>query len=269
MNEAPWIGYSILACLDQMHEFIYAVDSESSDGTWDLLTDLKAKEAGEKLKFFRFPHFDTRDTKAYNASFKACIDKMTGESAMFLHPDQIILNPEVILGINADSALAWFIRLTSYVGDLQTIITEGRTDAWKNIHRNKFGLHYAGAYGSQNEDFYHSDITGKSYRFYGFDFNKYPFAVGDSGIKANHYCEVKPYERRLEKMIRCLRTQNPEMDSQQLQELAECHPRVSLKPDDRWGRFRVSPSPDPIPDVILKNKERFESYAEEGACLSR
>jgi glycosyltransferase involved in cell wall biosynthesis len=204
LNEVQFVGYSIMSCLEQVHEFIYSVDSESSDGTRELLEHIKNKYAHEKLRIIEYPHFETTDTKAYNGSFQVCLDSMRGEIAYFLHPDQIVTNPEEIPNINT-SPLALWTTLTSYAGDLTHVISEGRCDRWKNMHKNLLGLHYAGAYGSTNEDFYHSYITGKSYKFHGTNFNQYPFEVRDSGIKANHYCEVKPHQRRLEKMIRCLK----------------------------------------------------------------
>ena len=263
LNEAPWIGYSILAALPYMHEFIYAVDEKSNDGTGELLFHVKQKYAHEKLRILRHPTFHPLDTRAYNEAFQVCIDKATGDACMFLHPDMVITNPHAI--DDMPSALAWTTTVTSYAGDFQTIITKGRCDQWKNIHARKFGLTYLGGYGSHNEDFYHTDITGKSLKHYGTEFSRYPFHVANSGIKINHYCELKDYSRRLEKMKSCLRTQNPLATDEWINERATQHPRVSLEPSStRFGTFEFTKSEDiKIPDVITKYKSEFESFIKE------
>ena len=154
--------------------------------------------------------------------------------------------------------------MTSYAGDMTTVISKGRSNRWKNIHAKKFGVHYFGAYGSQNEDFYHSDITGKSYKHYGTDFKKYPFLVEDSGIHINHYCELKSYKRRLEKMKLCLKTLAPNASEQGIRESAVNHPRVTLEAScDLFGQFVFEKSKTPVPEVFAKYGEEFNAFSKE------
>lgn len=262
LNENPWIGYSIMAALPYVHEFIYALDEKSEDGTRDLLFHIKEKYAHEKLLIIdKYPNFHPSDMKAYNKSFNDCIDQSTGNAVWFLHPDMIVTDgPDDI----DDRAMAWWVQMTSYAGDLKTVITKGRTDKWKNIHRKTMGLHYFGGYGSQNEDFYHSDITGTSYKHYGPEFSKYPFQIMDSGVKVNHYCELKDYHRRFEKMKICLKTLYPTFPEERITELATQHPRVTLEDSSKqFGAFEFSESKEPVPVIFEKYKTEFNQFVRE------
>lgn len=263
LNEVEFIGYSIMSCLNYVHEFIYSLDENSSDGTRELLHYIKEKYAHEKLVILDQPTFHPSDRVDYNRAFNDGIARMTGDAAWFLHPDMIVTNPEVIVD-DWTNSMAWWINITSYSGDLETEITKGRSNKWKNIHMKKFGLHYYGEYGSQNEDFYHSEITGKSYRHYAEEFTKYPFKVSDSGIYVNHYCELKDYARRLEKMKLCLKTQHPTFTDELIEDLAIQHPRVTLEEGaERFGTFRFEKTKKPIPDVFAKYKEEFSAFKKE------
>lgn len=249
-----------MAALPFVHQFIYALDEKSDDGTRELLNHIKKHYAYEKLIVFDHPTFHPSDQEAYNGAFNACIDKSTGDAMWFLHPDMIVTKGAGL----EEGPLAWWTNITSFAGDLQTQITKGRTSKWKNIHANKFNLRYFGGYGSVNEDFYHTDITGHSYRHYGEEFSLYPFEVKDSGISINHYCEVKEYKRRYEKMKLCLRTQHPEFDDSRIEELAVQHPRVTLEPSGSFfGRFEFKESTQDIPDVFKKYKAEFEAFSKE------
>ena len=265
-NEVQFIGYSILAALPYVHEIIYTC-APSSDGTDELLAHIKAKYAGDKLKLFYSMEpgelgeaggnfdFNPHDMKAYNAAFNYAIGKATGDACFFLHPDMIVTQWKPLEG----RALAWYTNIASYARDFNTVITKGRTDKWKNIHQKKLGLHYYGAYGSQNEDFYHSDITGKSYKHYGSDFSKYPFQVADSGIHVNHYCELKPYGRRLEKMKTCLKTLGAA--DEWIEDNAANHPRVSLEDSSKvFGEFAFEKSEEPIPHVFERYEKEFSQF---------
>jgi glycosyltransferase involved in cell wall biosynthesis len=257
LNEAPWIGYSIMAALDHMHEFIYALDEGSNDGTRELLLHIKDKYAKEKLRIIQTPNFHPHDMSAYNRAFNVCIQEATGDAVMFLHPDMIITNPEQITKLET-GPLAWTVNMTSFAGDFSTVITKGRAAKWKNIHAKKFGIHYYGGYGSQNEDFYHADITGRSYKHYGTEFSKYPFEVKDSGLNINHYCELKPYKRRLEKMKYCLKTQYPGIGESRIEEIAVHHPRVTLESSSvQYGQFEFTRLDDQTPEVIKKYEPEF------------
>lgn len=258
LNECPWIGFSILAAFPYVHEFIYTLDEKSDDGTRELLHYIKDKYAHEKLVVLDHPHFHPHDMVAYNYSYNRCIDSMTGDAAFFLHPDMIITEAP-LNGIHPDT-LAWWTEMTSYAGDFNTVITKGRCTKWKNIHAKRLGLHYYGGYGSQNEDFYHSDITGKSYKHYGTEFSKYPFQVMNSGIKISHFCENKDYQRRYEKMVLCLKTQNPNTPDKELEFIAKHHPRVTLK--DGNG-FQFETSKEPVPEVLKIYGEEFNQFKKE------
>lgn len=265
LNEVDFIGYSIMACLPNVHEFIYALDSKSCDGTRELLEHVKAKYAHEKLIVFDTPTFHPSDMERYNAAFNLCIGRATGDACWFLHPDMVVTGwpPEI-----NDKPLAFWTNITSYARDFQTVIVKGRTTRWKNIHRKIMGLHYYGGYGSQNEDFYHSDITGRSYRHYGDAFKQYPFEVADSGISVNHYCELKDYDRRLEKMKLCLKTQNPNASEAWIEDNAIHHPRVTLEDTDgRFGVFEFKETQASEPDVFRKYGPEFKPFKQE-ICLA-
>jgi glycosyltransferase involved in cell wall biosynthesis len=264
LNEVEFIGFSIMACLDQMHEFVYALDSGSNDGTRELLHHIKDKYAHEKLVILETPSFNPRDMKAYNASFNACIAKSTGDFVIFLHPDMWIENPGVIPTLSTDP-LAYWVHMRSFV-NFETEISKGRTNKWKNIHANRFGLHYSGGYGSVNEDFYHSDITGTTYKTFGTEFSRYPFEVRDSGLRIKHFCEMKGYDRRLEKMKLSIKEQRPQLTDGQVHALAIVHPRVTLRATtEQFGGFEFVPSPDPIPTVFTKYKDEFGPFKKEPA----
>lgn len=263
LNEVDFIGYSIMACLDEMHEFVYTLDTKSDDGTRELLHYIKDKYAHEKLIILDHPTFHPHDMDRYNGAFDRCIETATGDAVIFLHADQIITNPKKLLELK-DGPLAWTTNLTSYAGDFQTQITKGRAPKWKNIHSKQLGLIYRGGYGSQNEDFYHSDITGNVYSHFGEDLLQYPYEVADSQIEINHYCELKSYKRRLEKMKLCIKTQNPKIDSGWLETTAQNHPRVTLEPSSKmFGEFEFTKTDRAMPGVFEKYKAEFEAFKKE------
>ena len=264
-NEVDFIGFSIMAVLPYVHEILYGV-AKSEDGTEELLRHIQRKYAGDKLKLYFGGDdqpawdFDPLDVKAYNASFNYLIEQSTGDAVWFLHPDMIVKNPESIQS-TPEGPLAWWTTIDSYAGDLQTKITAGRASRWKHIQAKQFGVHYYGGYGSQNEDFYFKDITGNSYKHFGEDFDEYPYEVADSGIQLNHYCELKSYPRRLEKMIRCLTTLMPNADQQHIKELAANHPRVTLdQSTTRFGTFVFDKVSEPAPSVFEKYQAEFAQF---------
>jgi glycosyltransferase involved in cell wall biosynthesis len=262
-NEAQFIGYSIMAILPYIHEIIYAC-AKSTDGTDELLDYIKETHAGDKLTILRKPEydFDPHDMGAYNQSFNDCIQKADGDAVWFLHPDMIVTNPESLPNVPAGAA--WYTTLTSYAKDFKTKIAQGRALRWKNMHIKRFGLHYYGEYGSQNEDFYFGDITGEKHEHFGEAFGRYPFRVRDSGIKVNHYCELKDFSRRYEKMKTCLETLYPKSDPEAIKELALAHPRVTLeKTSDLFGNFIFAEANDPIPTIFEKHKE-YWGFQHEG-----
>lgn len=263
-NESQFIGYSIMAVLPYVHEIIYSC-APSTDGTDELLEMIKGKYAGDKLRILRKPEYDfnVHDMVAYNKAFNDCIEASTGDALWFLHPDQIVTNPEQIAEVK-EGPMAWWTNLTSYAKDYDTKITVGRATRWKNIHRKKLGLHYFGGYGSQNEDMYHKDITGSAHVHYGEEFMRYPYRVADSGIRVNHYCELKGYKRRYEKMKSCLQTLYPDAKPADIEFMATSHPRVTLDDSsDVFGKFRFEKSEEPIPEVFKKYKEEFSQFTNE------
>ena len=259
-NEADWIGYSIMACLEHVHEFVYAC-AKSSDGTDELLDHIKTRYGGDKIKILRKPEYDfnVHDMAAYNRPYNDAIEASKGKEVIFLHPDMIVTNPEKIKDI-IEGPLAYWTNLTSYAGDMQTVITKGRASKWKNIHAKRFGLKYYGAYGSECEDFYHTEITGKQYLHHGQNFRAYPFRVEDSGLKINHYCENKSYARRLEKMKSCLKNLHPTIADDAITAMAIQHPRVTLEPmgSDIFGHFEFNKTDVPVPEVFYKYKAEFD-----------
>lgn len=258
-NEADYIGYSIMAVLPYVHDIVYTC-AKSTDGTDELLDYIKTTYAGDKLKILRKPEYDfnPHDMKAYNQAYNDAINATTGDAVWFLHPDMIVLNAEKIETM--PPSLSWWTNITSFAGDHSVTITKGRATKWKNIHSKKFGLHYYGGYGSQNEDMYHRDITGSAYRHHGEDFTKYPFSVKDSGLLVNHYCEAKSYKRRYEKMKSCLKTLSPNLSDADLSDLASKHPRVTLEGTgtDIFGHFEFKKQPGVVPEVFAKYKAEFD-----------
>jgi glycosyltransferase involved in cell wall biosynthesis len=266
-NEVEFIGYSIMDSLPYVHEYIYAC-AESDDGTDELLDYIKEQYAGDKLKILRNPAYDfnPKDTRLYNAAFNDCIKEVTGEAVWFKHPDMICLNPEIIPSIDGKS-LAYWTEIKSYAKDFKTLI-QGRQTRWKNIHKNEFGLHYYGDYGSVNEDFYHSDITGDSHVFHGSEFKKYPFEVSYSGLKVNHYCELKPFKRRFEKMKSCLRNLYPEWGEGLIQEMASKHPRVTLEDTSSdFGNFSFVEEEEALPPIFKQYKGEFSQFIKEAVPI--
>lgn len=262
LNEVDFIGYCVMAALPVAHEFIYLLDEKSSDGTRELLWHLQNIHARGKIQIIDTPNFHPSDTGKYNAAFNEGIKRMTGDAAWFLHPDMIVTDyPKEGL---KEGPLAFFTHLRSFAKDLQTVYTKGRCNQWKNIHMNQYGLHYFGDYGGIVEDWYHRDITGNAHSHYQTRFDLYPFDVGDSGIYVNHYCEMKPYARRLEKMKTCLKAQYPGADEEWIEVAAAHHPRVTLEPGmGQFGTFEYAKTEDPIPDVFVKYKKEFESFKKE------
>ncbi len=263
LNEVDFIGYSIMAAMPYVHEFIYALDEKSDDGTRELLHHLIVN--GFPITIIETPTFHPSDMKAYNDSFNSCIKQMTGDCAWFLHPDMIVTEgPKESI---PEGPMAWWVQVTSYARDFGTVITKGRTDKWKNIHRKTMGLRYFGGYGSQNEDFYHSDITAISYKHYGSEFSKYPYQVSNSGIKVNHYCELKDYARRLEKMKICLRELHPDLTDDRIDQLAVQHPRVTLEQSSRqFGVFEFTETKEEVPEVFKTYGDEFKSFKKELIC---
>ena len=260
LNEAAFIGYSIMSLHPHVEEFVYAVSPKSNDGTIDILRHIAKNYGKVRLLVDSRYDFDPMDTVAYNKSFQDCIDQARGDAIWFCHPDMVTTR----WNEPPEGPLAWWTNVTSYAKDFNTVITKGRCGQWKNIHQKKFDLRYLGSYGSVNEDFYHSSITGKSLKHFGTNFSLYPYEVANSGIEVAHFCELKPYARRLEKMKLCLKTQHPNFTNDYIEELAMNHPRVTLEQSSgQFGHFEFTETREPLPDVFTKYKDEFESFQKE------
>lgn len=206
-------------------------DGNSTDGTLEIIKEAQKGKYGFKIKLFE--NKDPKDyTEDYVKMFNDCMWELDTEYAMFLHTD-MMLDPQSRIVELPKGCIAGSIQVRSFAGDPKDTIYEvfGRGTKWKNIYRLRnpnLGAHYFGAYGAQNEDTYFSEITGNEHKHYGTDFTKYPYSVEDSGIVVKHYSDVRPYERRLERMVRSMVNQG--RDEASAKELGLVHPRVTLKP---------------------------------------
>jgi hypothetical protein len=259
-NESQFIGYGVMSILPYVDEIVY-FDGGSTDGTLSLLDYIKDQYDKEnKIKVFKDNDF--KDFKQdYVRVFDECLKTCKGDYVLYVHPDMILVEPGN-LGNLDKNVLAYTVGMRSFAGeDMDLEITKGRTDKWKTIMRNKFGLHYHGWYGAVDEDMY-------------FDFqphrllppNEYPFKVEDSGAKFWHFCECKPRKRREEKMFRVVTTSGPLADHGRttkadvhVWDTIMNHPRVHLQTQTGpFGAFAFEPRTDPLPDVFARYKEEFD-----------
>ena len=220
-NEAPWIGAHLENIFPHVSEAVFYVGN-SQDGMPEIISLYPAKLVRNK---------DPKDLKDdYVRLFNECLHQLSTDFAIFLHPDMWVENPERMQGFMSD-ATALSCRVISYAGEpggqLYRIDGDGRSSAWKNVYRLKpdLGHHYFGHYGAQNEDVYFSEITGDEHIHYGPNFRAYPYEVKDSGLIIHHFSDVRPYERRLDRMVKSMKAQgwpDPEKSARE-------HPRVTLK----------------------------------------
>ena len=256
-NEERFLPYSIMSLLPYVDEFCYG-DGDSTDGTIKLIEYIQKKYDTEgKIKLFN--GFDFTDFKeSYVAKFNEIMKKCLGNYVFYCHPDMIMTDPGVLANKEKMSELAYSVGIRSFAGeDLGLEIVKGRSDRWKLIMKNAFGLHYAGFYGAAEEDMYFSAITGKEHVLHK-SFRDYPYRVADSGIKISHFCECKPKARREQKMETVLVTNGA--DPQTVKEALAAHPRVHLENDKtEWGTFEFKPRLDPLPEVFEKYREEFEA----------
>ena len=275
-NEAQWIAFSILSMKDFVSEFVY-FDGNSTDGTLELLDYIRSKY-GLQIKVFK--GMDPKNLKDdYVRMFNECLGQVKSDYAAFIHPDMIcVKGPD-----RPFTELAYKVNMRSFGGDPHgeiVEITEGRSGKWKSIMKNDYGLHYHGHYGTSNEDLYFRDITGDQHEVYqalallpnGHELNSpgrdgahnenssqevykevvlFPYEVGESGIELYHYSDVRPYSRRLSRMITCIVNENPGFNREMAKELAITHPRVSLQPGGPFGNFKFKPIGD-SPSVFTR-----------------
>lgn len=251
-NEVHWVGFCVMAAKDIVSDFVY-FDGNSTDGTPELLEYI-AKKYDINIKVVRDQ--DPKDLKDdYVRVFNGCLNTLTTKYAFFLHPDMIITDHNGPLKVGP---FAYSTNMDSFCGDPQGWIsrfTEGRTDKWKNIMIRDFGLHYFGHYGVSNEDMYFKDITGSDHVLHS-DFKKYPYKVHDSGIKINHYSDVRTYRRRLTRMASCLTNEFPNLKKDAAEEVASAHPRVILEPHFKYPQFKFEPVTK-HPEVFTKHNAEF------------
>lgn len=253
-NEAHWVGFCLMACRPFVNEFVY-FDGNSTDGTVELLKYIKKKY---KIRIRLFEGMDPKDLQEdYVRIFNECLKQVKSDYAMFLHPDMVSVDSFPDL---SDQELAYFVTMRSFAGEPgKTLyeIMEGRKSRWKSIMRNDLGLHYYGHYGAAEEDMYFQEITGPEHCLFD-NFAMYPYRIQDSGIRLNHYSDVRPLERRMNRMATCLTNQRKGMSREEALKLAAEHPRVSFRNSEIFGKFEFrEPTAEAYPAVFLRHAEEF------------
>lgn len=250
-DESQWIGPHLASWLPHLDQMVF-FDGKSKDGTLEIIKEFgKGHPHGHKITLV-----EDRDPANlqddYVRLFDDAMRTLKTDWAFFLHPDMIPENPEALK--NVVDGVSYFTHMRSFAGNPGGILYEidGRAQAWKNIYRLRnpdLGAHYFGHYGAQNEDVYFRAITGSVHNFFGSNFDKYQYDVKDSGLKILHFSDVRPYERRLDRMVKCLMNQG--YSDVWAKENAPLHPRVSLE-DGMGVRF----NPSKYPSVFDTWKER-------------
>lgn len=259
-NESAWIMPHVMQVLPFVDEMVF-FDGNSTDGTIEILEHIRKEfEGGKKIRLFKNKDpFDLQQD--YVDMFNICMRTLNTDLAWFLHPDMFVENPEQIKKLDRDM-IAGFTHLTSFGGDPegQLFKIEGRGEAWKNIYRltsPNLGAHYFGHYGAVNEDVYFSEITGDLHEHFGTGFTRYPYLVFDTGIRVLHFSDVRSYNRRLRRMIECLKNQG--CTEEIANDLAPQHPRVSLKVGNGY---------DFIPAEYPAEFMRWKKYSMKLPCLT-
>lgn len=253
-NESTWIAAHILRVLPFIDEMVF-MDGNSTDGTLEIIKAI-ILDHDHGWKITLIENQDPKDLQDdYVRVFNYAIRSLSTDLAWFLHPDMYVTNPEQILLVKDSPATALSTSMRSFGGEPNGQLYEivGRGQEWKNIYRNKnpdLGLHYAGWYGSAEEDCYFKAITGFKHEVYD-DMTKYPYAVAKSGIEALHYSDVRPLARRVNRMVSCLLNNAWPVDA--ARERARSHPRVTFVEDKQ---FRFIKSEYPQEFVEARNKYR-------------
>ena len=240
-DEAQFIRPHLQVWLPHLTEMVF-FDGGSTDGTLEVIKEFIKKEHGHKIKLFG--NMDPKDlTNDYTRLSNEAMRSLSTDLAMFLHPDMMPDNPDEVLKL-PDGITAATVNMASFAGepggDIYQIIS-GRTNRWKNIYRLRnpdLGAHYHGHYGAANEDTYFSEITGAEHNFHGDRFDRYPYTVTHLDLKVNHYSDVRPYARRLDRMEKCLINQGYNRET--AKEVAPIHPRVSLKDNAAFKFVKIT-----------------------------
>ena len=247
-NEAPWIAPHILQVLDHIDEMVF-FDGNSTDGTLEIIEKIQATHPnGKKIKLFK--DRDPKDLKDdYVRLSNDAMWALSTDWAVFLHPDMFVVDPAQLATFGKhDDGVAGTCHIRSFAGEpggQLYEIKEGRAAKWKNIYRLRnpdLGAHYFGHYGAVQEDVYFSEITGNEHIFHGEDFSRYPYNILDSNIEILHFSDVRTYERRLDRMKKCLAHQG--LREPHLSECALTHPRVTLKNARNFQFVKANYPPD-------------------------
>lgn len=257
-NESQFLPYGLISILPYVDEVVY-FDGNSTDGTIKLIQHIQSKyDSQKKIKLHLDKDF--KDFKSdYQRVFNECMKACSGDYLWYVHPDMILTNPGTIENRSTWNKFAYYVNMRSFGGEeMELEVVQGRTNKWKTIMKNDFGLHYWGDYGHTHEDMYFKEITGSTHWVFS-DMKAYPYEVGDSGIKLSHFCECKPRARREQKMDTVLRTNYTGQDYKRLDQFISQHPRVSLESgDSQFGKFKFVPRKNPLPEAFQKYKEEFE-----------
>ena len=257
-NEAQFIGYGLMSIFPFVDEIVY-FDGNSTDGTLEILDYIKAKyDKGNQIKVFRDRDFkDFKDD--YVRVFNECMGECSGDYLWYVHPDMILTGAGDLENREDWKEFAYFVNMRSFAGeDMGMEITKGRASKWKTIMKRGLGLKYWGHYGHPHEDMYHEAITGESHVVCR-NMRDYPYIVGDSGIKINHYCECKPRKRREQKMETVMRTAYNINEEGPLFDLVMNHPRVHLRNQNgQFGEFEFTPVQGQPPDLFSYYKKELE-----------
>lgn len=253
-NEAEWIAPCVLQVLPYIDEMVF-FDGNSTDGTLEILKEIQKKEEGG----YKVKVIENKDPinmeDDYVRLFNECLHTLSTDWAIFLHPDMFVVNPDRLLWMKEQNGIAMFTNLRSFGGEPlgQLYEIQGRGEKWKNVYRLKnpdLGAVYHGYYGASNEDVYHTEIVGNSRDFYGMQFHKYPYEVIDSQLHVLHFSDVRSYERRLGRMIKCLMNQG--MPKEAAMARAPLHPRVSLIEEPG---FKLIPTE--YPPIFIEHKNKY------------
>lgn len=229
-NENMFLKQHLFSWLPFVDQMVF-LDGNSTDGTLEVLKEIqKAHPFGHRITIVE--NRDPVDLKDdYTSIQDEALHTLKTDYSMFCHPDMILDQPGKIGELGQYHA--YFTHMRSFAGDPQGQlyeIVDGRAKRWKNIMRLRnpdLGLHYFGHYGAMNEDCYFSEITGDSHVYHGEEFERYPYAVGDSEMRILHFSDVRTRDRRIQRMERCLINQGHTPES--ARKIAPDHPRVNFK----------------------------------------